>query len=142
MRKLALLLALVLTVPGVARGQTTGTVGGRVVDAQGLAVPGVTVTITGGQGSKTATTDGEGRFSVPFLTPGKYDVKAELAGFKTVEQKALTLALGQALDVPLKLPVGGVTETVQVVGTTDVVNVNQTTTGANITSELLERVPV
>jgi carboxypeptidase family protein len=105
-------------------------------------VPGVSVTISGVQGSKIATTDAEGRFSVPFLTPGRYDVKAELSGFKTVQQKGLTVALGQTLDVPLKLEVGGVTETVQVVGTTDVVNVNQTTIGANITSELLERVPV
>ena len=143
MRRFALLLALVIALPGVTRGQeTTGTISGRVTDAQGLAVPGVSVTISGAQGNKTATTDGEGRFSAPFLTPGKYDVKAELSGFKTVEQKGLTLALGQALDVPLKLQVGGVTETVQVVGTTDVINVNTTTTGANITSDLLERVPV
>jgi outer membrane receptor protein involved in Fe transport len=142
MRRFALLLALVLALPAVARSQTTGTLGGRIVDAQGLAVPGVTVTITGAQGSKTGTTDAEGRFSIPFLTPGRYDVKAELTGFKTVEQKGLTLALGQTLDVPLKLEVGGVTETVQVVGATDIVNVNTTTTGANITSDLLERVPV
>ena len=84
----------------------------------------------------------KGASVLPFLTPGKYDVKAELSGFKTIEQKGLTLALGQALDVPLKLEVGGVTETVQVVGATDIVNVNTTTTGANITSDLLERVPV
>jgi outer membrane receptor protein involved in Fe transport len=79
---------------------------------------------------------------MPFLTPGRYDVRAELSGFKVVEQKGVTVALGQALDLPLKLEVGGVSETVQVVGTTDVVNVNTTTTGATITSDLLERVPV
>jgi len=132
-----------MALPCGARGQeTTGTINGRVIDAQGLAVPGVSITVTGAQGSKRATTDAEGRFSVPFLTPGKYDVKAELSGFKTMEQKQLTLALGQTLDVPVKLEVGGVTETVQVVGATDIVNVNTTTTGANITSDLLERVPV
>jgi hypothetical protein len=65
MRRFALLLALVLALPAAARGQTTGTLGGRIVDAQGLAVPGVTVTITGAQGSKTATSDAEGRFSIP-----------------------------------------------------------------------------
>jgi outer membrane receptor protein involved in Fe transport len=143
MRTFAILLALVIALSGVARGQeTTGTISGRVTDAQGLAVPGVSVTVSGAQGSKQATTDGEGRFSMPFLTPGHYDVRAELSGFKSVEQKAITVALGQAVDVPLKLEVGGVTETVQVVGTTDVVNVNTTTTGANISSDLLQRVPV
>ena len=143
MRTFALLLAFVIACAGVARGQeTTGTINGRVTDAQGLAVPGVSVTVTGAQGAKQATTDSEGRFSVPFLTPGRYDVRAELSGFKVVEQKGVTVALGQALDLPLKLEVGGVSETVQVVGTTDVVNVNTTTTGATITSDLLERVPV
>src|SRR5262245_10807631 len=143
MRRFALLLALVVALPVAARGQeTTGTIGGRVTDAQGLAVPGVSVTISGAQGSKIATTDGEGRFSVPFLTPGKYDVKAELSGFKTFEQKGLTLALGRSLDVPVKLAVGGVTETVQVVGATDIVHVNTKTTGATSTSYLHERVPV
>jgi len=143
MRTFALLVAFVIACAGVARGQeTTGTINGRVTDAQGLAVPGVSITVSGTQGTKSATTDAEGRFSMPFLTPGRYDVRAELSGFKVVEQKGITVALGQALDLPLKLEVGGVSETVQVVGTTDVVNVNTTTTGATITSDLLERVPV
>src|SRR5262249_49161766 len=143
MRTFALLLALVVATAVAARGQeTTGTINGRVTDAQGLGVPGVSITVTGVQGSKQSVTDAEGRFSMPFLTPGKYDVKAELSGFKTIEQKGITVALGQALDLPLRLEVGGVSETVQVVGVTDVVNVNTTTTGATITSDLLERVPV
>src|SRR4029077_19093472 len=143
MRTFALLVAFVIACAGVARGQeTTGTINGRVTDAQGLAVPGVSITVSGTQGTKSATTDSEGRFSMPFLTPGRYDVRAELSGFKAIEQKGITVALGQTLDLPLKLEVGGVTEIVQVVGTTDVVNVNTTTTGATITSDLLERVPV
>ena len=43
-----------------AAQDTTGTVSGRVVDAQGLILPGVTVTVSGPQGAKTAVTDGEG----------------------------------------------------------------------------------
>ena len=58
--------------------ETTGAIAGRIADAQGLAVPGVTVTVTGPQGAKTAVTDAEGRFSIPFLTPGAYVVRAEL----------------------------------------------------------------
>jgi outer membrane receptor protein involved in Fe transport len=143
MRRLAIFFALIVASAALARGQeTTGTINGRVTDTQALPVPGVTVTITGVQGTKQVVTDSEGRFSVPFLTPGRYDVRAELSGFKAVEQKGVTVALGQALDLPLKLEVGGVTETVQVVGTRDVINVNTTTIGATITSDLLERVPV
>ena len=60
---------------------TTGTISGRIVDAQGLALPGATVTVTGSQGIKTGVSDNEGRFTVPFLTPGSYAVRAELQGF-------------------------------------------------------------
>ena len=75
----AALLALVLAVAGVAAAQeTTGTVSGRILDAQGLAVPGVTVTLTGPQGARTFVTDADGNFSAPFLTPGLYAVRAEL----------------------------------------------------------------
>ena len=66
------------------------------MDPQGLGVPGVTVTATGPQGAKTTVSDGDGRFTIPFLTPGTYAVRAELQGFKTVEQKDVTVSLGQA----------------------------------------------
>src|SRR5207244_3044861 len=68
--------------------------------------------------------------------------RAELQGFKAAELKDVNIGLGQTVDMPLKLEVGGVTETVQVTGTSDVVNTRSTTTGANISSDLLERVPV
>ena len=143
MGRFAIVLAFVTAVSGLAFGQeTTGTINGRVIDAQGLAVPGATVTITGPQGTKRVTTDGEGRFNAPFLTPGNYDVHAELSGFKAVEQKGVTVSLGQSVDLSLKMEVGGVSETVQVVGVSDVVNVGATTTGATISSDLLQRVPV
>jgi outer membrane receptor protein involved in Fe transport len=143
MRKLAMLLVCVLACAGMAHAQeTTGTIQGRVVDPQGLAVPGATVTITGPRGAKTEVTDGEGRFSVPFLTPGTYSVRAELQGFKTVQQNSVIVALGQTANVPVTMQVGGLSETVQVTGVTDIVNPTTTTTGSNISSEMLNRVPV
>src|SRR5256885_1866749 len=80
--------------------ETTGTVRGRITDPQGLAVPGVTVTTTGPQGVKTTVSDADGRFSIPFLTPGVYTVRAELTGFKAIEQHNVTVSLGQAVDLP------------------------------------------
>ena len=122
--------------------ETTATIAGRVTDPQGLAVPGVTVTVTGQQGSKTAVTDSEGRFQVPYLVPGPYAVKAELQGFKTVQQPGIMLRLGQTLDVPLTMQVGGVSETVNVQGSAPVIDTSTTTIGAALDSQLLERVPV
>ena len=49
----------------------------RVVDAQGLAIPGATVIVTGARGSRTFVTDPDGRFLAPFLTPGRYSVRVD-----------------------------------------------------------------
>jgi len=139
----ALFLAFVLAVTGLAAAQaTTGTISGRVVDGQGLAVPGAAVTVTGPQGVKTTTTDSGGRFSIPFLIPGSYDVKAELQGFKTFEQKNVTVRLEQTVDLPVTMAVGGLTETVEVTGASPVVDTQTTTVGANLDSAMLSRLPV
>ena len=80
----ALVVSLVLLSGVAAAQETTGTLSGRLVDAQGLALPGATVTVTGPQGARSVVTDEQGRFQSPFLTPGVYDVRAELQGFKAV----------------------------------------------------------
>jgi hypothetical protein len=139
----ALLLTLTLAVSGVAAAQeTTGTITGRIADAQGLAVPGATVTITGPQGARTFVTDAEGQYHAPFLTPGVYTVRAELQGFKAVEQRNVTVSLGQTANVPLRMEVGGLTETVEVTASSPVIDTRSTTVGAVISSDMLSRVPI
>ena len=54
-----------------AQESTTGSIAGRVVDVQNLAVPGASVTIVTPQGRRSFTTDSDGRFFAPFLTPGR-----------------------------------------------------------------------
>jgi hypothetical protein len=141
--KAAVMLAILLVsaLPALAQ-ETTGRVIGRIVDAQGLAVPGATVTATGTQGAKNTVTDSEGRFNLPFLTPGVYTVRGELQGFKAVEQRNVTVSLGQSVELPLKMEVGGITETVQVTASSPIINTTSTTTGAVLSSEMFSQVPV
>ena len=87
-RLMALVAIVAIALAGQALAQeTTGAVNGRVTDSQGLAVPGASVTLTGPQGSKTVVTDSDGRYQAPLLVPGTYTIRAELQGFKAVEQK-------------------------------------------------------
>jgi hypothetical protein len=142
-RILAVLTAVVLF--GASHGwaqETTGSVNGRVTDAQGLAVPGVTVTLTGPQGSKSAVTDSDGRYSVPLLVPGTYTAKAELQGFKTVQQPNVIVRLGQSIEVTMKMEVGGVAETIEVTASSPTVDTRSTTVGAVLDSETLKNIPV
>lgn len=143
MRTLVWSIVFILAAAATAFAQeTTGTISGRVVDAQQLAIPGATVTVAGVQGAKTVVTDAEGRYTVPFLTPGTYVVKADLQGFKTASRSGIVVALGQTVDLPFKLEIGTISESVQVVGAPDIINTRTTTTGANISSDLLQNVPV
>jgi len=141
-RMFVLVAVILAATASVVGAQTTGTITGRVVDSQGLAVPGANVTVTGAQGSKTTVTDADGKFQLPYLTPGTYSVKSELQGFKAVEQKDISLRLGQTVDLPLTMQVSGVTESVNVTGAAPVVDTTSTTIGAALDSNLLERVPI
>ena len=139
----AFVLAFALGVMGVASAQeTTGTITGRIVDAQGLAVPGVSVTVTGPQGARTVTTDADGRFNAPLLIPGTYTVRAELAGFRAAEARNVNVVLGSTTTANLSLQVGAVTETVEVTAAATVTDVRSTTVGGVLDSEQLARLPV
>src|SRR4029077_15090651 len=77
--------------------QTTGTITGRVVDQQGAAVPGATVTAkspTTGV-TRTETSDSEGVYRLAALPVGIYEVTAELSGFTTVAKKDIEVNVAQ-----------------------------------------------
>jgi len=145
MRCLAVTLALMWLVLNTAMAHaqsTTGSISGRIVDAQDLVMPGVTVTATGPQGAKSAVSDNQGRFNLPFLTPGPYSVKAELQGFKTIERTDIQVRLDQTVDLPLTMELATLTENITVSGAAPAVNPTQTTTGSNLDSATLSELPI
>ena len=91
---------------------------GRLVDEQGGAIPGAQVSAVDeekGVIARQTISATDGYFTLPSMLRGRYTVRAELSGFKTVEQRGLVLDPGQVLDLrDLKLTVGGLTETVEV----------------------------
>jgi hypothetical protein len=91
---------------------------GRVADASGAALPGVTVTIVSSRVTDPAVvvTDQVGRFTSPPLPPGTYTVVFELAGFETRARPGVEVRPGDVTNVDGNLAVAPVTETVQVVG--------------------------
>ena len=145
MRKLCVVLfafILCFVTRSASAQQTTGTISGRVVDAQGLPVPGAAITITGSQGVKTAVTDGDGRFTVPFLTPGRYAVRAALQGFTPIDRSNVQVQLGQTTDIPFALQVGAIDEAIQVALPATAIDTTSAAIGASLDSETLSRLPV
>jgi hypothetical protein len=97
-------------------GQTTGTVRGIVQDPNGAAVSGATIILTDKKTNETQTsqTSGDGEFSFSNLKPGDYTITVEATSFKKLTLTDVRAELGQTTDVPVKLEVGAVTETVEV----------------------------
>ena len=112
-----------------AQSSTTATVRGTVQDPSGGVLPGATVTMVnaGTKATQTAVADERGQFLFGALFPGTYDVRVELSGFKTYEQKGMSLSPSENRGLDVRLDVGNQTETVTV---TSQVEVIQTETGA------------
>src|SRR5262245_18668278 len=85
-------------VTSLAFAQITGEIRGQAKDATGGVLPGVSVEAKGPslQGTKTATTAGDGTYRIPLVPPGEYTVSFSLAGFGRVEKKA-TVQLDKAV---------------------------------------------
>src|SRR4029453_17700978 len=86
----SLLLVFLAIVP--AHAQTpTGEISGTVVDASGLPVPGVTVTLTSQATNvpRVVQTNDSGVYVISAIPPGTYDLRAELSGFRTVERRGI-----------------------------------------------------
>src|SRR5436309_7224069 len=97
-RYLPVLLSSLIFLSGIAVSAqlTTATIAGVVQDASGAVIPGVSITIKNVETGviRTATSDEGGRYTVPELTLGDYEVKAQLPGFQTEVRSGITLMVG------------------------------------------------
>jgi hypothetical protein len=133
-----------LAAPAFAQTTTTGRVVGTIVDAQGGALPGVAVTAQSPQlqGTRTAITDSTGTFRFPTLPPGVYTIKAELTGFKPIDQENVTVSLDRSVSLNLKMQVAGVTAEVTVLGSSPVVDTTSAAGGVTIDEKTMMLLPV
>lgn len=136
------LAALLVSSEKVAVGQTTGDISGRVTDASGAPLPGVTIEATSPslQGTRVCVTGHDGAYRIPAIPPGSYRVVATLSGFRPVE-KAGTVSLGSAMTVDLTLRIEAEQQVV-VSGGAPLIDTTSTTTGTNYTSGVINRLPV
>ncbi len=134
------------TLAAFAQSQaTTGNIEGRVLDPQGAAVPGVTVTATN-QGTgleKSATTDSEGNFRLILLPPGSYNVKAAGAqGFQPTTIQNIVVTVGSQTPLDIALTVGGANIDVTVTSEAPVVETTRTSVSTTVNQRSIENLPI
>jgi hypothetical protein len=123
---------------------STATIRGAITDPTGAVLPGATVTATntGTQATQMTVSDARGQYLLTGLFAGTYDLKVEIAGFKTYEQKSIALAPNDNRGIDMRLEVGQQAETVTVTSQQEVI---QTQTGAReglITAKQIENLSV
>ena len=121
---------------------TTGSIYGKVMDAQGGVLPGVDVTLESVLiAPKSMTSSGLGVYRFPALAPGTYSVTFKLDGFKPLRREDLPVSVGATIVLDVVLKVGGIEEVVTVAGESPVVDTRHTNIGNSLDLEMLENVP-
>jgi hypothetical protein len=122
---------------------STGTIQGRVTDAQGAVLPGVTVTAASPAllGQQSGVTSDTGNYRFPAVPPGVYTVTFELAGFNIVKREGIQITLGFTANVNIELALATLQETVTVTGESPIIDTTATRTVQNFKAEQLASIP-
>lgn len=121
----------------------SGNLYGKVVDTGGVALPGVSVTLTG---SLTAPvhviTTADGAFRFISLAPARdYSLKAELEGFKTTTRSEILVVAGGDIEVTMTMEVGSLSEEVTVTAVAPILNPKKTQIGLHVSQEVMQSLP-
>jgi hypothetical protein len=135
--------ALLLAALGCAAQTITSSIVGTVTDPSGAVIPGVSITVrnvdTGIQ--STTVTDSVGNYTVAQLPPGRYQVDAEMAGFKKFVRQNVTLEMTRQLRIDIPLETGATTETINVAATTPLIETETGQLSTTITTRELTALP-
>lgn len=133
-------LAIVASAPLAAQSTTTGAIIGRVTDKAGAPLPGVLVSVTSNQVTRSTTTDASGAYRLSLLNPGAYQLSLSLKGYQTLDRQVIQVNLNEAASPHFKL--AKVQEAiVEVVAYSPSVDVSTSQVGANFAMESLGKIP-
>jgi hypothetical protein len=120
------------------------TLTGRITDPSGSAVPDAKVTATKvDTNTHFQTVSGpEGFYTIPQLPPGRYEVTAELQGFKKFVQNGIELASNSRLAVDIQLTLGAATESVTITSDAPALQTVTASAGQAITTKEVENMPI
>ena len=141
-RGISILALLVAAAPLIAQG-VTAQLAGRVLDRQGAAIPGATVAIRNMETGflRTVQSDANGRYLATTLPVGPYQVTVTKAGFQTAANVKVSLNLGDAAPLTVRLaPETGAV--VEVVAATAEVDADRASAAAFISPDNLTNLPV
>jgi hypothetical protein len=139
------LLSVLAMLAGIADAQVpTGNINGIVTDPKDAIVIGARVdAVSTTQGvSRSTVTNGSGRYDLPDLPAGSYDLEIEQSGFATSEFKGIVIEAGRSSTVDAKLRIASSGTTVDVSGSSRGIDLTQSMIQGQITSKTIENIPL
>src|SRR4051794_38607828 len=126
-----------------ALAQQMVSVGGRITDPEGLALPGATITATeqGTGFTRNVVSAENGAYTIPNLEPGTYTITVEMPSFATLKRSDLALSAGSAATLDFKMQLGGLQEAVEVTGQAPLIEKTSNQIGGSLSSKEIEEVP-
>src|SRR2546429_8951830 len=127
-----------------ALAQTQASISGVIHDPTGAVIPGVPVTVTNPATNfvRTAISNEAGVYNFPSLQPGRYNIKVELPGFRTITQNDVELQVQFAARIDFTLQVGEISQTVEVSGTAALIATENATVGTVIENKRIVEMPL
>lgn len=134
------------TLFGLAAQAQTGTSGirGQAVNPQAKGIPGAHITLSDESDKVTRSqiANASGEFSFSGLPPGTYRLEAEAPGFKKLTIERVTAAVGVTAEVPVRLEVGEVTQSVTVAAGQEALQTADATLGNTLDGNRIEELPL
>jgi Carboxypeptidase regulatory-like domain len=121
-----------------------GRILGTVTDQTGAVLPGATVSVIDTQRglARTLTTDQAGEYNAPTLTPGTYNIRVEVKGFKMLEEHNIVLEVGKEVRVDLTPQPGDQAQTVTVTEAIQLVDTTSATLGGTVSNADINDLPL
>ena len=137
-------LCLLLATSGWAQLASQTALVGTVTDGGGLVVPGAQVVAVnvGTKDTYEATTNAEGYYHIQFVRPGSYEITVTLTGFQTSKVTGIEVASNQVVRTNAVMPVGGVTESVNVTADAQVLDTDRATVSQTIGTRAIVELPL
>jgi hypothetical protein len=146
LRRLLVLALVVCACSGNAYAQGSGStsLSGVVTDTGGGVIPGATVVVKNEATGVTYETvsSSTGGFTVPALDAGTYSTTVSLSGFKTAVVNNIRVLTATPAAITVKLDVGALTETVEVIAASSLVQTQSTAVTSTIAIEQLKQLPL
>jgi hypothetical protein len=139
-RALAFVAVGLLAASGAFAQLQSGNLYGTVVDEQGAALPGVTLTLTGAGAPNVQVTDAQGRFRFLGLSPSTYLLQAELEGFSRIEYPNIVINVGRNTEIQVTLA-SAVEDVITVTAESPLLDERRISTGATVSQTELEKIP-